>query len=391
MKNLFCLLVILFAGLTSLTSCGDGRDLGDGGVQAYDFKDLIKSVEAIGVTVPLGISFNENRHEVNLHFKGQVDLSNLRLRFTLAEGVTLADANSTEANFNLADKEAIVRLQTSSCIVKYKLKATARTTEEVDPITLGWSKVTDKGELPSHIQVYKSPLAFHGQNNVNAYIAIADLNGNGSFEVLGNDVGKKTPQEFYQAQEEGKKPSILINAGFFDKDKSVSMIVRNGRLVDNNTTVKDECYITRSAIGRSYDGEFNIQWVYAIGTDIYAYPLPAMDVNSKPTNREPTDTYPAGGFKWNPTTAIGGSPILLKDGEYKNYWEVEAIGGIGPQDNNYRARTAIGITSNQNLILFVCQETSASANDGLNLKTVANILKELGCADAMNLDGGGST
>lgn len=73
----------------------------------------------------------------------------------------------------------------------------------------------------------------------------------------------------------------------------------------------------------------------------------------------PSATYPSGAFLWKAKNAIGGGPVLLKNGLYKNTWEAELIdaaSGIGPTNNN--PRSAIGITGdNQLIFLFVKEET----------------------------------
>lgn len=44
------------------------------------------------------------------------------------------------------------------------------------------------------------------------------------------------------------------------------------------------------------------------------------------------------------------------------------------------------------MIFFVCEGRSVTEGvKGMNMAMMANILKNLGCVDAMNLDGGGST
>ena len=53
-------------------------------------------------------------------------------------------------------------------------------------------------------------------------------------------------------------------------------------------------------------------------------------------------------------------------------------------------RTAIGITEDGKIVLFVC-DGRITASQGAYLTELAKIMKGLGCKYAMNLDGGGST
>ena len=83
---------------------------------------------------------------------------------------------------------------------------------------------------------------------------------------------------------------------------------------------------------------------------------------------------------------LSGGPYLVKDGEIyidTTAEKLTAIGGRNP-------RTAIGYTKDNNLILLTA-DGREEASIGLTLNELANIMKQLGCLNAMNLDGGGST
>ncbi|MDY3928636.1 MAG: phosphodiester glycosidase family protein [Clostridia bacterium] len=54
-------------------------------------------------------------------------------------------------------------------------------------------------------------------------------------------------------------------------------------------------------------------------------------------------------------------------------------------------RTAVGITEKGNIIFYVIDGRQSGYSYGAQQTTVAKRLKELGCVDALNLDGGGST
>ena len=83
---------------------------------------------------------------------------------------------------------------------------------------------------------------------------------------------------------------------------------------------------------------------------------------------------------------LSGGPYLVKDGEIfidLTDEKLSAIGGRNP-------RTAIGYTKENNLILITADGREGSSI-GLTLYELANLMKQLGCVNAMNLDGGGST
>lgn len=54
-------------------------------------------------------------------------------------------------------------------------------------------------------------------------------------------------------------------------------------------------------------------------------------------------------------------------------------------------RTAVGITAEGKVIFYVIDGRQKGYSYGVQLKTLANRMAELGCVDAINLDGGGST
>ena len=83
---------------------------------------------------------------------------------------------------------------------------------------------------------------------------------------------------------------------------------------------------------------------------------------------------------------ISGGPYLVKNGEiYVDMTEqkLASIGGRNP-------RTAIGYTKDNTLIMLTADGREGSSI-GLTLNELARLMKELGCINAMNLDGGGST
>ena len=83
---------------------------------------------------------------------------------------------------------------------------------------------------------------------------------------------------------------------------------------------------------------------------------------------------------------ISGGPYLVRGGEVyvdMTAQKLSAIGGRNP-------RTAIGYTKDNHLIMLTA-DGREGASVGLTLIELANLMKEFGCINAMNLDGGGST
>lgn len=90
---------------------------------------------------------------------------------------------------------------------------------------------------------------------------------------------------------------------------------------------------------------------------------------------------------WNDVNhIISGGPYLVKDSNiFVDVAEqkLDAIGGRNP-------RTAIGYTEDNNFII-VTVDGREKASVGMTLNELANFMKSVGCYNAMNLDGGGST
>lgn len=83
---------------------------------------------------------------------------------------------------------------------------------------------------------------------------------------------------------------------------------------------------------------------------------------------------------------ISGGPYLVKDGEV--YVDIQdekllAIGGRNP-------RTAIGYTK-ANRFIIITADGREGSSIGMTLKELGYLMQSLGCVNAMNLDGGGST
>lgn len=85
----------------------------------------------------------------------------------------------------------------------------------------------------------------------------------------------------------------------------------------------------------------------------------------------------------NSYTLLTSGPLLVFDGK------------IVPQENqkfntNRHPRTAVGIDKKNNLIAVVVDGRSSEAH-GMSTEELAVFMQSLGCTDAMNLDGGGSS
>ncbi len=83
---------------------------------------------------------------------------------------------------------------------------------------------------------------------------------------------------------------------------------------------------------------------------------------------------------------ISGGPYLVKNKEIFVDMTAQKLASIGGRN----PRTAIGYTSENHLIMLTA-DGREGASIGLTLMELASLMKEFGCVNAMNLDGGGST
>lgn len=257
----------------------------------------------------------------------------------------------------------------------------------------GWTLQTDFGDLPSYIRIYKSPAKLQGKKAI-AYIAVASIDSV-TFSVLGNSKGYTTPSEFYKL----KKSAVILNAGYFWDGSSLSLLCRNGDVLCPNNQVEYRSdntvfyYPTRGVFGLMTDGRYDVDWVYTSNAVTYAYSFPANNKSGETPLEMPSSTFPEEASVWSGLTAVGGGPVLIKDSLYVNSYTEELFdseSGIGPEINN--PRSAIGVTSDRKLLFFVCEGRKMTEGvNGLTLEDETNLLLSLGCVQALNLDGGGSS
>ena len=98
------------------------------------------------------------------------------------------------------------------------------------------------------------------------------------------------------------------------------------------------------------------------------------------------------GDEWNGyTTIIGARHEILNNGEIPATVAQETSNGT----NGPRARTAVGIMPDGKVMIVSLEEVNSSGNtdttQGMNIKALADLMRYLGCYDACNFDGGGSS
>lgn len=207
----------------------------------------------------------------------------------------------------------------------------------------------------------------------------------------------KKPSVAY-AEETGTK-YVCINGGFFGTNASYSLVQYNGvigavnikSLTRTYNNVATTYYPTRGAFGLTATGTPQVAWVYNVGAGngtIYSYPAPSPNELNKAPQQQPDAAFPTGGSVWNVNSAIGVSPVLIKNNEIN---VTDAAELIEIDNTSSRARSAIGYTTGNKIVVLAVEGGNSSGGVGLTLRELAALMKEMGCAGALNLDGGGST
>lgn len=266
--------------------------------------------------------------------------------------------------------------------------------------------------LPSSLHVYKTTEPLEGKPNI-AYYVTADLKDKNLVFDVDTTYGRRlSPTQFYQ---KNKEPLLVINTTFFSfqTHQNLNLVIDKGKLVAYNIHTlpgKGRDTLTYrhpygSAWGISKKRRADIAWLYTDSSQKFAYTIPQPHVPKK-------DSFPYWSYdkaqkefserdekrgvfknplkKWKMRTAVGGGPVLLQNGQIK-ITHNEELKFAGNAIHDKHPRTAMGYTKDQKLILLVVQGRFPGIAEGATLYQVAQILKDLGCWEALNLDGGGSS
>ncbi len=272
---------------------------------------------------------------------------------------------------------------------------------------LQWQNVDSLFQpLPPSVHVYKTTSLLDGKPNI-AYYVEADLKDKKlEFTVDTTYQRRLTPSKFY---EKNGNPLLVVNTTFFSfaTNQNLNVVIKDKKLVGYNIHTingrgKDTFTYRHpfgSAIGISKRREADVAWLYTDSTmkipKASQFVLSAIK-DSIPTPRqqylfERTSVPQHRGFdKWKMQTAVGGGPVLLQKGEIK-ITNNEELKFVGKAIDDKHPRTAMGYTKNNKLIILVIEGRNPGKAEGATLTQEAQIFKDLGCWEALNLDGGGSS
>ena len=264
---------------------------------------------------------------------------------------------------------------------------------------LKWTSVDSLYQpLPKSVHVYFTDQKID-TGAFKAYYLIADLKDKKLDFTVDTTLNRRlTPAKFYERNE---KALLVVNCTFFsfETNRSLNVVIRDGKLLSHNwkptkgkgadsINIK---YPNTSAIGLNKKRKADVAWVRADTSKNYVEAIQEPKFgNWFSTSRTTGESKSWDNFsKWKMQTAVGGGPVLLQNGEIKITNEEERM-FAGKGINDKHPRTAMGYTKDGKLIILVVQGRSESGG-GATLPQEAQILKDLGCWEALNLDGGGSS
>jgi hypothetical protein len=220
-----------------------------------------------------------------------------------------------------------------------------------------------------------------------------------------------TPLGFY---EKNQQPLLVVNTSFFSfsTHQNLNLVINNGKTL---------AYHVHSIAGKGSD---TLTWRHPMGSAIGIYKNRTADVSWQFTDstarfpqavqrstrpfRDSVSVHteksffaaaiahqdqarmPLASSPWKVQTAVGGGPVLLQDGKI-SIANNEELKFAGKAINDKHPRTAMGYTANGELIVLVVEGRFPGKAEGLTLTQTALLLQQIGCVEALNLDGGGSS
>jgi hypothetical protein len=263
----------------------------------------------------------------------------------------------------------------------------------------GWKlNTTATSGFPEGIELYTFDGVYEGKKTKMYCLGVNPKSQAIEFKPVMSSTAKKLSD--FNKDETGKVLAC-INGGYFSGNQSFSLVKYNNTAVQSANIkvlnrilngVSTQYFPTRAAFGINSTGDASTAWIYHVGTGndlIYQYPTPNQNAEGTAPKPIPTETFPSGGAVWNIASAIGGSPMLLRNGN-TTISDVEEL--ISINNTTSRPRTAIGYTNSNVMLMLVVEGDNTDAGyEGMNLVQLAGALKALGCSNAINLDGGGSS
>jgi hypothetical protein len=185
---------------------------------------------------------------------------------------------------------------------------------------------------------------------------------------------------------------VVINGGYFRMDldpaEHVGLLLIGGDILEPPTaSVLREgvrFWLSRAAIGFGPEGDIDVAWTISRRDTLWEVLKPAANRPGRPDTLHETWEMQF----WPVQDALAAGPCLLTAGEINITSDEEVF--FGTSIPKVHPRTAAGYTKEGQLILLVVDGRQDESR-GVDLTELALIMKDLGCVEALNLDGGGSS
>ncbi len=251
------------------------------------------------------------------------------------------------------------------------------------------------GPLPRGFHVYKTTDSIDGKPNI-AYYAVAPLKNKKLDFTTDTSLNRRlTPSKFY---EKNASPLLVVNGTFFsfETNQNLNVVIKDGKILSYNvrrvrqkadTSKFQNENIIRGGIGISKKRKADVAWLVA---DTSSKLVRAWQVAISNTNVSDSTKNAHPSSAWKMQTAIAGGPVLVQGNKVSVSNEQERMfGGKAVLDKH--PRTLIGYTADDKLIIMVIQGRTTGIAEGATLTQSAQLMANLGCVEALNLDGGGSS
>lgn len=247
-----------------------------------------------------------------------------------------------------------------------------------------------------------TPVPVANANGVKAFRGIDSVNSIRAF-YLDVDLNNLAV-EVKPAAANGTEPASVIlqrvgavagiNGGFFGSGQALGLVLIDGQILTPPLAALNRAgtayYATRAAFGLDKKRQPATAWAYNWNGVLHGYPAPNPNQPGAPAPLPDPKNFSPAATPWKIWQALGGGPNLISQSAVNITYDAEVMFGSGVGSDNPDPRTAIGFTAAKHVIMFVVDGRQA-ASTGLSLPEVAQTLLALGCVEAINLDGGGSS
>jgi exopolysaccharide biosynthesis protein len=256
--------------------------------------------------------------------------------------------------------------------------------------------------LPNGFNIFKTTDSLDGYPFIAVY-AIANLK-NKQLDFTSDTTLKRrlTPTRFYK---KNNQPLLVVNSTFFSfsTNQNLNIVVKDGQLVSYNihsVPGKGKDTLTYrhpygSALGITNKRTADIAWTWSDSSKKFAYATQSViDASKDSLNKEIFALVSSTSLKvlkkWKMKTAVGGGPVLVQNGQVK-ITNNEEMKFAGKAISDQHPRTLMGHTKDHKLIVMVIEGRNPGVAAGATLQQAAQLMVDLGCVEALNLDGGGSS